>query len=135
MWASTPTQTQTPIETSTLLPTHTPTPYDDDDGEGCTPGYWRNHSSAWAPTSYSVVDDFDTTFGVDLFDIDITLEQAVNMQGGGVERLARHGTAALLNASHPDVDYSLTVAQVIIFVKDGDAHRLVEFNEAACPLD
>jgi hypothetical protein len=57
------------------------------------------------------------------------------MQGGGVERLARHGTAALLNAAHPDVDDSLSVAQVIALVQAGDADRLADFNELVCPLD
>lgn len=129
--------TSTPMWTSTPLPTHTPrpTPLDDDNGEGCTPGYWKNHSKAWGPTGYSPGDDFDATFGVDLFTADITLEQAVNMQGGGVERLARHGTAALLNAAHPDVDYALKVTWVIAFVQAGDAHRLAEFNDLVCPLD
>jgi hypothetical protein len=37
-------------------------------GEGCTPGYWKNHLEDWPPTGLDIVDDFDTTFGVDLFD-------------------------------------------------------------------
>jgi hypothetical protein len=88
-------------------------PEEDGDGEGCTPGYWKNHLDAWPPTGYAPGDDFDTTFGVDLFDPDITLDDAVNAKGGKVNRLARHGTAALLSAAHPDVDYSLSVAEVI----------------------
>ncbi len=102
--------------------------------EGCTPGFWKNHLSAWAATPYDPGDDFDTTFGVDLFDPDITLEQAVNLGGGGVNKLARHGVAALLSAAHPGVDYPFTVAQVIALVQAGDADALEEANELGCPL-
>lgn len=101
---------------------------------GCTPGYWKNHLDSW-PTAYSTEDDFDTVFGVDLFDPDITLGEAVNAKGGGVKKLARHGTAALLSAAHPDVDYPLSVAQVIAAVQAGDADTLVGFNELGCPID
>ena len=104
-------------------------------GEGCTPGYWKNHLDSWPPTGYAPSDDFDTTFGVDYFDPDISLEQAVNRRGGKVNRLARHGTAALLSAAHPDVDYPYTVAEVIAFVQAGDADPLVEANELGCPID
>lgn len=102
--------------------------------EGCTPGYWKNHLEDWPPTGFDPGDDFDTVFGVDLFSPDITLEQAVNAKGGGVNKLARHGTAALLNAAHPDVDYPLTVADVIALVQAGDANTLVAFNELGCTI-
>lgn len=103
--------------------------------EGCTPGYWKNHLSSWGPTGYSPTDDFDTVFGVDLFNPDITLQQAINMGGGGVNKLARHGTAALLNATHPDLNYPLTEAEVIAYVQAGNSEILVEYNELGCPLD
>ncbi len=104
-------------------------------GEGCTPGYWKNHLDAWGPTGLSPGDDFDTTFGVDLFDPDITLEEAVNAKGGGVKKLARHGTAALLGAAHPGVAYPFTVAEVIAAVQAGDAGALAKANELGCPLN
>jgi len=103
-------------------------------GEGCTPGYWRNHLSDWAATGYSPGDDFDTTFGVDLFSPDITLEEAINLGGGGVRKLARHGTAALLSAAHPSVDYPFTVAEVIALVQSGDSSPLVDGNELGCSI-
>jgi hypothetical protein len=103
-------------------------------GEGCTPGYWRNHYDAWV--GYSPIDDFDTTFSTDYFDPDITLGDAIWMGGGGVKKLARHGTAALLNAASPDVDYPLTVAEVIALVQAGDATTLADYNEdLPCPLN
>ena len=106
-------------------------------GEGCTPGYWRNHLDSWPPTGLAPGDDFDTTFGVDFFNPDITLEQAVNLGGGGIKKVARHGTAALLNALHPDVNYPLTAAEVIALVQAGDVDTLVAFNELSdtCPAE
>jgi hypothetical protein len=110
---------------------------DEQGGEGCTPGYWRNHLEAWPPTGLSPSDDFDTTFGVDFFDPDITLDDAVNLGGGGLKKLARHGTAALLNASHPDVNYPLSTAEVIAAVQSGDVDDLLAFNELSpeCPAN
>lgn len=105
-------------------------------GEGCTPGYWKNpkHYPDWVPTGLSPGDDFDTTFGVDLFDPDITLEDAVNANGGGANKLARHGTAGLLSALHPAVDYPYTAAEVIAFVQAGNVAPLVEANELGCRI-
>jgi len=102
-------------------------------GEGCTPGFWKNHLELWVGVSPG--DDFDTTFGVDLFDPDITLGQAVRLGGGGVKKLARHGTAALVNALHPGVAYPLSVAEVIAAVQAGDADTLAGFNELGCDID
>ncbi len=104
-------------------------------GEGCTHGYWKNHESVWPMTGYALGDDFDTTFGVDLFDPDITLYDAVVQGGGGVNRLARHGVAALLSAAHPNVYFDLTEAEVIALVQAGDADMLEYYVELGCPLD
>jgi hypothetical protein len=104
-------------------------------GEGCTPGYWKNHLESWGPTGLSPADDFDATFGVDLFDPDITLEEAVNAKGGGAGRLARHGTAALLSALHPDVGYPYSADEVIALVQAGDADTLAAANELGCPIN
>jgi hypothetical protein len=112
------------------VPTEPPPP----GGEGCTPGYWKNHLEDWPPTGLDPGDDFDATFGVDLFTPDITLEQAVNAKGGGVNKLARHGTAALLSALHPAVDYPFSDAEVIDFVQAGDAGPLVAANELGCDI-
>ena len=109
----------------------------EEEGEGCTPGYWKNHLDKWAPSGVSPAADFDSTFGVDLFSPDITLEQAVNMGGGGVKKIARHGTAALVSASHPGVDYPASVAEVIAAVQSGNVDGLVMYNELSdeCPAE
>jgi hypothetical protein len=111
-------------------------------GEGCTPGFWKNHPDAW-PASYQPDDDFDTVFGVDVFHPDIILHRALKLGGGGVHALARHATAALLNAASPDVAYALSEQQVIALVQaafmpggdvEGTKDQLEMFNEQGCPL-
>jgi hypothetical protein len=108
-----------------------PPPGDD----GCTPGYWKNHLDEWGPTGLHPADSFNATFGVDFFDPDITLDQAVNARGGRINKVARHGTAALLNVLHPDVSYPLTLDEVIELVRAGLADSLADFNELGCPVD
>lgn len=104
-------------------------------GSSCTPGYWKNHEEDWPATGYSLSDDFDTVFGTDYFNPDKTLYQALWTGGGGLYRLGRHGTAALLNAAHPDVSYPLTVAEVIEAVQEEWTDMLADYNEDfPCPL-
>jgi hypothetical protein len=116
--------------------------------EGCTPGYWRNHADRWAGASPT--DDFDETFGVDLFTPNVTLGSAIWASGGGADALARHATAALLNSyggvpntnGGGTVDYAYTTAEVIQMVQDAVANETIEAtkdlfqeaNEAGCPL-
>jgi hypothetical protein len=114
-----------------------------DRSEGCTPGYWKNHTDSWGTTGFSPSDDFDTVFGVDAFNPNITLLDALRLGGGGLKKLARHGTAALLNASHDGVSFGMTTAEVIDAVQaailSGDyeplATQLDEANNAGCPLN
>lgn len=116
------------------------------DLEGCTPGFWKNHTrfknwNAWEGTGYDPTNDFDATFGVDLFDPDINLLQALQARGGGMNKIARHATAALLNAAHPDVEYPInTPNEVILFIQDviyfvggKDIDTLVNYNEYGTP--
>jgi hypothetical protein len=117
------------------------------DDQGCTPGYWRNHADRWEGVAPG--DDFDTTFGVDLFDPNITLGTAIWLGGGGNNAFARHATAALLNAyggvpngDGTTVAYPYTVAEVIQMVQDAVANDTIEAtkdlfeaaNELGCPL-
>jgi hypothetical protein len=96
-----------------------------------------------------VTSEIDATFGVDLFSPDITLGVAIQLGGGGSNALARHATAALLNAlggvpnaDGTTVDYPYTVAQVIQMVQDAVANGTIEAtkdllaaaNELGCPL-
>jgi hypothetical protein len=134
------------------------TPEDDGGEQGCTPGYWRNHADRWFGVAPG--DDFDTTFGVDLFTPDITLGMAVNSpQTYGV--FAFHAVAALLNAyggvANADgttVAYPYSVDQVLAMVQgaaaveddpdtvedesktalDAAKDLLAAANELGCPL-
>ena len=112
------------------------------EGEGCTPGFWRqeHHFDSWV--GYSPEDSYNTVFGVS--GSFATLFDAVWARGGGEYALARHAVAALLNASSPDVDYAYTIDQVINMVQeayspDGDFEDIKDMfeyeNELGCPLD
>jgi len=113
--------------------------------EGCTPGFWKQdqHFACWA--GYTQNQLFDVVFGTDITILwsvtgkprpvaDPTLLQALQANGGGANRLARHGVAALLNASSPGVAFPLSVAEVIAAVQAGDADTLADANELGCPL-
>ena len=71
-----------------------------------------------------------------------TLGEAVQLQGGGLNALARHAVAALLNAASPDVDYDLTIDEIIDLVNDAiasgeyeDAKNILEaYNEQGCDV-
>jgi len=86
---------------------------------GCSHGFWKKHADEW-PTAYLPNDNFDKTFSddtfeCDAFDPDITLMDALELGGGGggLGALARQAVAALRSAAHPDVDYELTVGEVM----------------------
>jgi hypothetical protein len=107
--------------------------------EGCTPGYWKNHTDRWVGLAPG--DKFATVFGVNA-NATITLLTALDTGGGGFKALGRHATAALLNALHPDVDYGMTSSAIIDLVQDAYAsgnaesakNTLEKLNEQGCPL-
>ena len=91
--------------------------------EGCTPGFWKNSVGSWAATPYSPNQRVDSVFtlpgGVLSAQLgDDTLLQALGYPGGnnllGAARiLLRAAVSSILNATHPDVDFPRTDAQVI----------------------
>jgi hypothetical protein len=107
-------------------------------GEGCTPGYWKNHTYMWV--GYSTDELFSDVFGVDAGEI--TLLEALNQGGGGAKALGRHAVAALLNSAS-SVDYAYSEAEIIAMVQDAYATEdyetakdmLAYENEMGCPLD
>lgn len=121
--------------------------------EGCTPGYWKNHSDSWPATGYSPAQILESVFDVpDGLGLDnATLLQALSFTGGpgtlgGAKILLRAAVAALLNAAHPGVDYGMTEAEIIAAVNaalasaDRDemldlAGDLDELNNAGCPIN
>jgi hypothetical protein len=113
-------------------------------GEGCTPGYWKqeHHFDSWELTPYETGDSFDAAFGV-TSTYDWTMLEALDANGGGENALARHAAAALLNASHPDVSYEYSTAEIIALVQGAyatgeyeAAKDLLEYqNELGCALN
>jgi len=91
-----------------------------DPGEGCTPGFWKQqHVYSWV--TYKPEDSYEAVFGVAVPGGAPTLLEALGDGGGDIDALLRHSTAALLNASNPDVDYAYTVANIIAMVQDAFA--------------
>ena len=84
--------------------------------EGCSPGYWKKHS--WAGTGFTQGQTLESVFNVpDSLGIDdMTLLEALENGGGGVEALLRHGVAALLNSGEGSVDYPISTADVIAII-------------------
>ena len=78
---------------------------------------------------------FFETFVVTPFDPDITLGEAIVAKGGGDGKVARHGTAALLNVCDPAVDYPFTQMQVLDAMVAGNVDALATANELSdtCP--
>lgn len=95
--------------------------------QGLTPGFWKqpHHLMYWV--DYSPTDDYETVFGVNA-SFTLTLLETL-WQGGGKEKaLGRHAVAAILNASHPDINYYYSVAEIIAIVQD--AYVTGKFNAA-----
>ncbi len=115
-------------------------------GVGCTPGFWKNKTAAWARTDYSpgiceafnggsgncsqlnsaTSTTFISVFGFNppLGDGDSTLMSVLMLavQGGGDTLVANHAhqahwVAAVLNASADPISYGQTAAEVIAAVK------------------
>jgi hypothetical protein len=97
-------------------------PTQHEDGfEGCTPGFWKNHEDAWAATGFSPTQSLGSVFTIpsEFSSLSsVTLIDALELSGGSTDLeaaqlLLHHAVAALLNASHPDVEYPLSASQVI----------------------
>jgi hypothetical protein len=123
--------------------------------EGCTPGYWKNnadtnpriaelaginiHSAVLDITGlnlddYPAFDDYQT----------LTTDEAVQLQGGGLNAFYRHLGAAVYNIYYgvDDIDYiepDTTFADIIQQAIDGDTegakNALDAANNLGCPVD
>lgn len=130
----------------------TPPPPPPPGGEGCTPGYWKNHLGAWAPTGYAPGQALSSVFSAaGLGSLGSkTLLQALGFGGGPTvtakkKILLRAAVASLLSAAHPDVSFGASPATVISAVNAalesnsaatilGLADDLDRRNNAGCPL-
>ncbi|MEX0762416.1 MAG: twin-arginine translocation signal domain-containing protein [Dehalococcoidia bacterium] len=101
-----PTPTSTPPTTGT---------------EGCSPGFWFAAPPAdqeWVHTGYSKTNSFHTVFGLTPAQTGLSAGIELDELHPPTDTLAMHATAALLNASHPSVDYPWTATQVIDATRD-----------------
>ncbi|MFL6263628.1 MAG: DUF3344 domain-containing protein [Thermoanaerobaculia bacterium] len=103
------------------VPLPAPPPTTDTGTQGCTPGYWKNHTGSWAGTGYSPGQSTASIFSAaSAFPSLAGKTLLQSLQGGGgsgtlgaATILLRAAVAALLNAASSGVDYPLTQAQVI----------------------
>ena len=128
--------------------------------EGCTPGYWKNHTSNWEeylPNERLADRDDPNDAALNLSGAfaDTTFIQALNFNGGsgvdGATRILLRATAAaFLNAAHEGLGYPLRrfgdpgniQAEVNAALASNDrqtmldlAARLDQANHLGCPLN
>ncbi|UJH89785.1 T9SS type A sorting domain-containing protein [Antarcticibacterium sp. 1MA-6-2] len=111
--------------------------------EGCTLGYWKNHTDRWCDAYQTC-----TVYG-EVFEnapsalADLTLLEVLNLGGGGINNLGRQSVAALLNTCSSEVEYYYTnQLELIAYVNSNFSRRLAgaagtyldELNNAGCPL-
>jgi len=78
---------------------------------GCTLGYWKNHTLAW--DCYTTCTPYNSVFTGSTLPAGLTLLQALNLGGGDCNNLARQSVAALLNICDGTLDYSVaTIADL-----------------------
>ena len=120
--------------------------------EGCGAGYWKNpkHFDEW-PETVNPDDPFEFTF---VFSQGFFSEPPIpsfldvlKMQGGTpMEKLGKEFLVTALNFVHPNINYGLSLDEIISIVEAGiqnndpeeilDAKNQLEFyNNMGCPLD
>jgi hypothetical protein len=142
-----PTTSTEPTPSTTEPPPTTTAP---EDGEGCTPGFWKNHPEDWEgfSTGQTLASVFSPAGLGGLGST--TLLDALSFKGGPTVTAAkrillRHAVAALLNSAHSGVDFGMTTAEVIAAVNAALASNdrdsilaakddLAALNRSGCPL-
>lgn len=120
--------------------------------EGCTPGYWKNN----ADTNPRIAELYGINLNAAILDItglnlgapsDLTIEQAINLNGGGNNALYRALAAGVFNYYYgdPNVDANIVYIDPADFTAavqmalDGDVEGAIEIVDAAnnlgCPVD
>ncbi len=135
------------IDNIVFTPGEEPPPGD----EGCTLGYWKNHTDDWVgyTTGQTVQSVFSAASAYPAVATK-TLHQALKFGGGpgavgGAKILLKQAVAAVLNAAHPDVEYPRLLADVISDVNAALAsgirsemtdlgEDLDDDNKLGCPL-
>lgn len=122
------------------------------DFNGCTADLWNNRPTAWQPTGIKPTQRLRDVFSESgrLGIGNSTLREGLRLHGGAglagaTLELLREGTAALLNAAHPALEYPRTRTQVITAVDSALrtqdpvailelAEELGDANRESCPL-
>lgn len=117
--------------------------------EGCTPGYWKNS----ADTNPRVAELYGINLNAAILDItgldlgapaDLTIDQAVQLNGGGLNAFYRHLGAAVFNIYYgvDDIDYiepGTTFTDIVQQALDGDVegakNALDAANNLGCSVD
>ncbi|MCP4656433.1 MAG: hypothetical protein GY856_13550 [bacterium] len=122
--------------------------------QGCTPGYWKNHTDSWPPAGLSPGQSVESVFGQASAYPSLgsaTLHQALYFHGGsgvegGARSLLRAAVAAVLNASHAGVGYPRTPAGIVgdvdAALASGSRDTMLDLKDAldsdnnlGCPLN
>jgi hypothetical protein len=96
---------------ASVVPAALPASADNIGNEGCTPGYWKNHTEAWQDYTPGRLLKFPFDFPPELAAYgEMSMLQALSFKGGsdldGAARiLLRAAVAAYLNAAHEGVGY------------------------------
>lgn len=111
--------------------------------EGCTLGYWKNHTDKWCE-AYSTCDLYGDIFENSPSELsNLSLLEVLNIGGGGIYNLGRQSVAALLNTCSSGVDFAYSDIQTLIddvnsaFANDQAGYfgsYLDMLNQAGCPL-
>lgn len=97
--------------------------------EGCTVQYWQDHPESW-PDQWSPTTSFSSVFGITLPEMeDLTLMDALGLEGEFVDELLSEGSAAILNAAHHDIHYSKSQETVTGNVVDGLDPQVVQSEQ------
>jgi hypothetical protein len=108
--------------------------------EGCTLGYWKNHTDRWE--CYSTCTLYGEVFTNAPSQLsDLTLQEVLNLGGGGIYNLGRQSVAALLNTCHGDINYEILSTNELIAYVNANFNNagaagsyLDELNNAGCTL-
>lgn len=123
--------------------------------QGCSHGYWKNHTDSWPPTGYSTGQSVQSVFSAassyPSYIRNATLLDALSFGGGpdvdgAAQILLIQAVGAVLNAAHPGVAYPLTAGQVVADVNNALASgnrdtmlvlaaALDADNNLGCPLN
>jgi hypothetical protein len=122
--------------------------------EGCSHGYWKNHSGSWPATGYSTGQTVSSVFSqASLYPsiASVTLMDSLSFSGGptvtdAARNMLKQATGSLLNSAHAGVDFPWQTAQLISEVNAALAsmnsntllslaNALEHDNTLGCPLN